>query len=450
MLLGIQPNSIFSNLTLANSTCPVGLLSIMTQLSKKHNCIIFNEDISGSVIDNNLGLVEKADDILLSGNSGNIFRCIEIARHCKAMGKKVIIGGSEVSLTGPQFIKDNPHFDAMVIGPGEDAIKALINNYPVPNNVIENSNMEATSTIDFNPPFVPLEFNKVKVDYSLLWDLRKYEGLSYIWGADCAQSRKRCFFCGRLRMGIGNRDANTVWSELKWAYDHGIYHYYNTTDSVTTNLSHFIEFCNSKPDDMTKDTHRVFINSRDMNNDLIRALELLNGVAVIGVESFGNIESSGKMATTNNESLYAIKKLCDSEIDIILSFVYGLPNENYNTLNTTEEKILELITQYGSRIKALHLSPLLITTGSPAFSKLMSIPHIRAKYSTKKVPYDVIEMSNDYFENFCNVSRNECIERIFILRDKIKRISPKTSIAAKGILNTEFNYMTKRLLSQVM
>ena len=436
-IVGIQAKSNFSNLTLAKSTCPIGLLSIMSPLMEKHECTIYNEDISGSIIDNNFELVQEADYILLSGNSGNIYRCIDLARYFKENNKKVIIGGPEVSLIGPQFIKDNPHFDAMVIGPGEDAISALINNYSVPNNVVDKSSIKAISAIDYNPPFIPLPFNRIKIDYSLLWDLNKYEGLSYLWGADCAQSRKRCFFCGRVRMGIGNRHSDDVWSELFWAYNQGIYHYYNTTDSVTTNLAQFIEFCNSKPAEMTNDTHRVFINSRDVNVDLIRALKQLNGVAVIGVESFGNIKSSGKIATTNKESLIAIERLCDSGIDVILSFVYGLPDETHSTLNATEEKILQLVLQYGTRIKALHLSPLLITAGSPAFNKLMSISRIRVKYSALKVPFDVIEMSNDYFEEFCYVSREECIKRILLLREQVQMISPQTSIAAKGILNVE-------------
>jgi hypothetical protein len=67
----------------------------------------------------------------------------------------------------------------------------------------------------------------------------------------------------------------------------------------------------------------------------------------------------------------------------------------------TSDGIINLVKTYGDLIEAIHISPLLITTGSKAYNDLFLVQHINNKYKYKSYPYDPIEMSNDYFN--CSV-----------------------------------------------
>ncbi len=214
-------------------------------------------------------------------------------------------------------------------------------------------------------------------------------------------------------MGIGFRPSKRVWDELHSVYDKGIRFFYNTTDAVNTNINAFHEFCLLKPKEMKDDIHRVFINSNNINSKLIESLKLINGVAVIGIESFGNFQNSGKQNTTQLDNTSAIRTFYDERIRMVLSFVFGLPEETKESIEYNKIKIIEIVEQYGNFIDSIHISPLLITSGSPAFKKLMSIPQIHNKYKKLKTPFDTISMSNDYFNYFCKVTREYCIKQIF-------------------------------------
>jgi len=451
-ILGIQPFSSLSSLTLARKTCPTGLLSVLSNPITCKSSIVYNEEVSGDIFEDDRIAFKDYNFAFLSANSGNIHRCVEMAYKFAEIGLKVIIGGPEPSMLGPRLLRDNPFFTAMVIGPGEGVMERLINDHNSDSldlNIHFTDSFSDNSPFNFNPPFRSIDFKNAKVDYKLLWDFDRHEGLSYFWGNDCSQARKRCFFCGRLAMGVGYRPASTVWQELLYAYRSGIRFFYNTTDSVTTNTSRFIKFCQEKPQEMKEDIHRVFVNSRDVNNDIVQALRALNGVAVIGVESFGNFRQARKSKTDDSDNLYSIDLFHRSHINMVLSFVFGLPGETSDTLDKNEKGIIEMVSRYGESIDSIHISPLLITTGSPAFRKLMAVPMIRDKYNDLKVPFDIIEMSRDYFSIFCQISRDECIKRIYKVSKEVKKIAPHINIGAKGILNSEsIHYEESNLILQ--
>jgi hypothetical protein len=240
-----------------------------------------------------------------------------------------------------------------------------------------------------------------------------------------------------MAMGVGYRPATHVWSELVWAYKRGVRSFYNTTDSVTTNIGEFRRFCEAKPAEMEDDVHRVFVNASGVDKELAHALQRLNGVAVIGVESFGRMSATGKARTGIEDNLRAIGILAENRVRMVLSFVLGLPGETAQTLKETEEGIIDLVQDHGHLFDAIHLSPLLVTTGSPAWHSLMALPQVRSKYANRQVPFDVIEVTNDYFGLFCSISRQFCIQRIFSLCETIRAIAPWIKIGAKGILKSE-------------
>jgi len=174
-----------------------------------------------------------------------------------------------------------------------------------------------------------------------------------------------------------------------------------------------------------------------VDSELVRALQRLNGVAVIGVESFGRMAVTGKARTGIEDNLRAIGILAENDLHMVLSFVLGLPGETAGTLGETEQGIMGLVKDYGRLVDAIHLSPLLVTTGSPAWRTVMAVPEVRNKYASRAAPFDVIEVTHDYFNCFCDVSRESCIQRIHSLCSTIRSIAPWIRIGAKGILKSE-------------
>ena len=441
--------STLSSLTLSRKTCPLGLLTVLgTSASSRSSGLVYNEEVSGPILPEGERLLDGVDWILLSANTGNVKRCVELARTLK-LGRtgKVILGGPEPSMTGPRFLRDNPSIDAVMIGPGEHCIPLLEGEgrrAKIPGLVWRDEAIDC-SPVDFAPPFRELDFRGAEIDYRILHDLAKHEGLSYFWGNDCSQATNRCFFCGRIRMGIGFRPASAVWDELAYAYDQGIRFFYNTTDSVSGHPCEFVRFCKAKPSRMTEDRHRVFVNSRDVTQGLVDALLSINGTAVMGIESFGRFLQVGKRHTRPEDNWNSIEFLHRAGVPMVLSFVFGLPGETHESISANEGGILAIVNEFGRLIEAIHLSPLLITMGSPAFRKLMALPDVRAKYEACPVPWDAVEMSKDYFTQFCNVSREYCLERIFAISDAVRSAAPHISIGAKGILaDEERTYSTGR------
>lgn len=438
-VLGIMPSSRLSALSLSSRTCPLGLLVVVGLEVQRDSAWVYNEEVSGDVVVKHDALWRNADVVLLSSHAGNIARSLFLARLAHVEGKRVVLGGPEPSMIGPSLLRCHPFIDALVVGPGEGVLKWFLRrgHAPEPPGIWLQGQMQNDDPIGYRLAFRSLDFPNIHVDYSRLFDLEMHEGLSYLWGNDCAQARKRCFFCGRMTMGVGYRPAERVWNELTWAYRRGVRRFYNTTDSVTTNGSEFRRFCEAKPTEMQEDVHRVFVNASGVDGELVRALQHLNGVAVIGVESFGRLKATGKARTGIEDNLRAIRILAENQVRMVLSFVLGLPGETTETLRETEQGIIDLVQDHGHLVDSIHLSPLLVTTGSPAWRRLMALPEVRSKYASREVPFDVIEVTNDYFRFFCDVSREFCIERIFRLCETIRAIAPWIRIGAKGILKSE-------------
>lgn len=455
MIIGIYPSSDFIQDNLYNKTCPLGLLTVLS--NHPYNSIIYNELVSGD-IDQHPELTQNVEILLFSITVANFKRAIELSKRFHLEGKKIFWGGPEVSMSGPKLLIDNPFVDGIAIGAGESIIDDLLNENDKSGRVFFKKNISNYNNIinDFHPPKSILNFTSIKINYNLLYDLDKYKGLSYLWGNDCLQANKRCYFCGRLSMGLGYRSPEIIWDELLEQYRNGFRFFYNTTDSVTTNLNQFRDFCIKKPSEIIDASHRVFVNANMVNEHLISSLKIINGIAVMGIESFGNLNKSNKINITENDNIQAIERLFKADLKFVISFVYGLPEDTPESIDYNSEMIRIIVDKYGSNIDSIHISPLLITTGSSAFFDLNNLPLIKEKYRNMPLPLNPIELSNDYFNNFCMISRKDTINRILKLSDEIKSIAPNIKIGAKGILKseipnqTDLNYIFKDRLVNVL
>lgn len=436
-ILGIYPDSEFATYDLYNKTCPLGLLTLLYKY--RDNSIVYDEQISGSVLKKD-NLLNSVKYIFISVNVANIKRGLYLAKVLIGKGKYVFLGGPEVSMIGPSLLDYHPYITGIVLGTGESVIEDIFNWDDSSGRVFFSKNINKNNKLfnEYKPLKSRLEFSTIRIHYDMLYDYHKYKGLSYLWGNDCSQAKNRCYFCGRTSMGVGYRNSEIIWNELLEQYRNGIKFFYNTTDSVTTRLKSFVEFCERKPKEIKEDAvHRVFVNAHQVNDILINSLKKINGIAVLGIESFGNINSAGKIGATEQGNLIAIEKLYKAGVKFVISFVYGLPNDTSKSLDYNSMIIKELVYKYGAGIESIHISPLLITTGSKAYEELFANQKIKNKYLEKKLPYNYIELSEDYFNLFCNIKRKETIKKIFELYNFIKSYHPSISFYAKGLLKTE-------------
>jgi anaerobic magnesium-protoporphyrin IX monomethyl ester cyclase len=440
--IGVLPRANLRALGLEQYTTPLGQLILATEL-KKHNIssIVYDENIT----DRNI-ILDSIKDILNKGfsvitgvtiTSGNLNNSFEYCKNAKSLGAKVIAGGPEISMAGPRILAFHTYIDSVSLGPAESTIVDIINGKTPEHNYSRNTTIGIP--IPHHPPAFSLDFDNIDVDYSLLHDLQKLKGVSYLWGNDCTHVNRRCLFCGRLSMGKGYRPSIKIWNELNTVYQLGINRFYNTTDSITSNDRAFQEFVSQKPLEMTIDSHRVFVNANEITDITIDSLKKLHGVAVIGFESFSLFSKTGKIGESVKKNIAAIDRLVINKIPFVLSFVLGLPGENTDTLNKTIEGVILLVNKYSQYIEAIHLSPLLVTTGSKAYQNLFSIPDIQQKYKDKSFPYDPISTSEDFFNSFCSISRINVLKTANELIKKVIKIESKIKIGLKGILDSELS-----------
>jgi radical SAM superfamily enzyme YgiQ (UPF0313 family) len=435
--IGILPKANLRALGLELFTTPLGQLILASQLKRMGiHSFVFDEDITTRNTILSFIKTQEDSDILvgLTVTSGNLINALHLGAEIKNIGIKVILGGPEISMAGPKVLSDHPYIEGIAVGPSESLIYDIVHNRTADRYYEQGDSWGADGWV---PPSVPLDFQNIEVDYSLLVDIEKLQGVSYLWGNDCANARRRCYFCGRLSMGKGYRPPEKVWQELLPLYRKGMRRFYNTTDSVTTDVAALKRFVSAKPAEMTEDKHRVFVNANEITDQVIEAFVRLNGVAVMGFESFSLYDKSGKYGGSVERNLQAIEQLVRNRIPIVLSFVLGLPGESGVTLTRTCEGIVDLVRKHGEWIESIHLSPLLITTGSPAYNQLFSLPQIADKYKDASYPYDPVSTSRDYFDNLCSISRQEVIQKAKELIRQINDLSPGIRIGLKGILEGE-------------
>ena len=288
----------------------------------------------------------------------------------------------------------------------------------------------------------------IRDSYGLLHDINLCHGVSYLWRTDCHMAgNKRCYFCGRLRLGSGVREPAHVWAELRQARDTwGIRQFYNVADSVAVNEPDFRAFVEAQPEDFGTEIHRCFINSHQVNTDTIPLLTRLNAIVSMGIESYALFDKVGKRLATTRTNEDAVRELDKADIPMVLSFVFGLPGEDAAKISRTGRYIQHLVDRH-SNVVSIEMSPLTVTSGSRAYEDLMEM---EAEHFAKRIPpYDVVELSERYFESFCRISRGQVIQVIADLAGRIVTARPNVFVDVKGLsLDEKQRLFGSRLLQQ--
>jgi hypothetical protein len=445
---GIYPRSELHQISSTDITAPLGQLAIATGVRRV--CpeatvkVFYGEVTDEKIIRAEIERMSSECRRVLVGltlNAGSTGNALRLARYFDSLGMDVILGGPEVWLSyldhGDLIIRDKPYVRAVGVGAGEHIVAKVVRqgwSAEIPNLVFRKKRHGELEKGEINPS--ELDFGGIEIDYSLQYGIEEFHGVSYLWKTDCHLARgQRCYFCGRVELGFGTRTPERVWEELRQARDlWGIRRFYNAADSVAVSLGSLQRFVDAQPSDFGDEMHRCFINAHQVNARTIEYLKRLNALAAIGVESYALFDTVGKRRSTVEINERAITLLNNVGIPLVLSFVLGLPGETEETLLQTTSYIESLVDRF-PMITSVEMSPLTITAGTSAYRDLMT--RVGDEFGGRFPPYDLIELSNRYFEVCCAISRKQTIEIAAVLARKLKRTRRDMWVDVKGMLPQE-------------
>jgi len=359
--------------------------------------------------------------------AGNVDDSLRLAKWFKAKGADIVLGGPEITSVNMSYYLSFSFVDEVVLGAGEKIIPQIMKNGFGAYSSLEVGNTE-------------LDFCSLRVNYELLFRLKEdHSGVSYVWAGDCHLRNNRCFFCARQKKGFGFRDPAAVWEELSIPLEAGKKYYYNSADSIAVSSHEFERFVKNRPTKFANTIHKCFINSVQVTDQTAGLLHELNGLAAIGVESLSNLSGAGKGNTVNDDNHRAIKIFAEHKVQMVLTFVLGMPGETKESLKKNEEELLKIVEKYGDGIFMITVSPLLITIGSRAFDSL--IQEYGLPENAGNALYDPLALSRLYCQQFNGVERNDLIASIQNIHQKVREINPNIEFDSKGIGIEERNFI---------
>jgi hypothetical protein len=447
---GIYPRSELQPISSTHITVPLGQLAIASAV--KDRCpeaevrVFYGEMTDEQVIRSEIERLAAGESRVLIGislNAGSSGRALEMVRYFDGIGMDVVLGGPEVTLYEAEerelMLEDRPYIRAIVIGTGEHVIPDIIEKgwrKELPNVIFR--------TVPRGELFLGpiradchLDFATISIDYGLLYGIEHSHGVSYLWRTDChLAGEDRCYFCGRLRLGLGERPAERVWEELRQVRDQwGIQEYYNVADSVAVSVESLERFVQSQPADFGTERHRCFINSHQVNARTIRCLQQLNALAAVGIESYDLFHKVGKHPASIEDNENALAQLDKARIDTAVSFVLGLPGETAETLESTGDYILNLVNNHEC-VKGVELSPLTVTAGSRAYRDML---RKTARHDFGQPPFNTVDLSEEYFRVMCKITREDALRSIFSTASILVRSREDFRVDVKGIMPVEYS-----------
>jgi len=118
-----------------------------------------------------------------------------------------------------------------------------------------------------------------------------------------------------------------------------------------------------------------------------------------------------------------------------VSFVFGLPGEDAETMQENLEGILDLVGTYPN-ICDVELNPVEILPGTKLFDRLLATEKGKL-FANQHPPYDTIDLSIAYHEQFCKISRDEVLSWIKSTYDGVRKVRRDIRVNTKGITEVE-------------
>lgn len=359
----------------------------------------------------------NANFVGISCNTLTYKSAIELANIAKQKGAKVFLGGPYTSVMAEQILLNQSFVDCVVVGDGEQAIKMILENQPyeiIPNlayrknSKIVKSKTEKTNISEMALPDycnLPLDayFANHRERYGHYKPFNSSLAIYSIKGCEWRdKTNGGCVFCMIPHFGVTHKKPINVWNEIIYFNElYKVDSFWEVSDSFVDNDDWLREFRDTKPSMLDISLH-IYGRANGINAEKAQLLKEIGVFEVfIGAESGDNqILRNTRKGITTNTTRRAIQALKNEGINVIVSFVLGLPGETKETLAKTVAFAKEL-ANYGN-IRETSTSIMFPMPGSQVFTNLMSIDGMKEKYSSDILDYE--QLKRDWLKHFTEVS----------------------------------------------
>ncbi len=374
---------------------------------------ILDYEIQDSLL-NDLSI--DADFVGISCNIMTYKPALEIAKKAKSRGCKVIFGGPYPSTLPDKILENNPFIDVIICDDGEDALLNYlkgIDNSNIPNlayrkgnEIFRNRSVKTNISKLIIPDYtsLPLDtyFNNFNERYG---QFKPFNSSLAFYSRKGCQWRDAtnggCVFCMIPHSGVTSKHHCHLWNELKYFNDqYGVDFFWDVCDNFIENENWLDNFIVTKPSNLDI-AFQIYGRPNNVTSQIAKKLKILNVYEVfIGAESGDNqILINSKKGIRTEQTIRAIEILAKEKINVIVSFVIGLPGETNESLERTL-CFAKKISQY-ENVTETSTGLMLPIPGSNAFNQLLTKPGMQIKYKTDI--FNLEELRFDWVKHFTHV-----------------------------------------------
>ena len=282
---------------------------------------------------------------------------LDILQHCKSMDEDIItvIGGSHVTFSAVETLGEAPWVDVVVRREGEEVMLEMVGGKKLEDirGIAYRDNGEIKQTDD--RPLIE-NLDELPLPARHLFPLSRYHALavhaSIIAGRGCPFS---CIFCVGSKMGgrrARYRNPKLVVDEIEQVLDYGFREVNFEDDLLTLNHRHINAVCDEIITRGLKFNWSIFSRADTVNLELLQKMKKAGCTWMLyGVES-GNqqILDTVKKKITLEKIREGVRLAKEAGIEVMASFIIGLPGETRETLQENIEFGLSLDTSWGFNV----------------------------------------------------------------------------------------------------
>jgi len=369
-----------SKLTSSGILPPGGIISLATYLKSRRPDLEV-ELFDGEATPQREIMGRLGGDLVgLSVTGANYHNALEMAREAKKAGAKVILGGSHATPKHRQILQNQGVIDAVVRGDGEIALyefleASRLGDYERLNGVKNLSYRDIDGSVRVNPLLRKCEevdLDSIPApDYSLLGGLLaqyshnfqnhayRRKGYTRFISLEsqkgCAKAgvskKGRCSFCARIDKGLRRLSPQEFWERARQLCDpDGKTMIWDVSDSFSGTTSEqddwLKQVAKNKPSDLEgRVSFKIFGRADEMDEESVKYLRQIGVYEVfIGAESGDQrkLDVINKGSTVE-DNLQAVRNLKREGIRTYVSFIYGLLDEDSESLRRTSQHAKKLI-----------------------------------------------------------------------------------------------------------
>lgn len=369
---------------------------------------------------------------------------IEIAREIKrAIPCQVIFGGHHVTNLADLIVSRHKEVvDAVVTGDGEPALRAFLSSRQwegAPNVVIfANNKIHRGSSEQINLDTEPI---------SAIEEIRNYVRYrrQYIFsqkGCPIRAEKGRCVFCSRIDEGIRFKSTRRVAKELKYykSIAGPPISVFDVSDDFLASHT-WIKSLEDALDEagMLGTPLVIFASAQRVSVSIVKILKRI-GVkdVILGFEAADarGVSAAGKKGASLATNKQAARLLLQAGINVIASYVFGLPGVNAGTIESCFKQVNRLQKEVGQDYASFsgYANVLIPFPGSPLFEKTCNMfPYLR-----NEDILDQREIQLLYLRACCDLKSGKAesfLEQLYSWSDNMNRQSSSTWIESLGLRN---------------